>query len=303
MADSLVITEEDLGLRLDKLLSQKFPEHSRSYFQYLINEEFVLLNGHPVKKQLRPETGDKIVIDFQKPPLLDVKPEPIPLDILYEDEELLVINKPRNMVVHPAPGAYTGTFANALLHHCKQLDPKHFEDLRPGIVHRIDKDTTGALLAAKTIASHQKLTAQFSARSVKKHYLAICSSKPPEGEFSAPLRRHPIKRKQMTVHPEGKEAISAFRVLAHKENLSLVEIELITGRTHQIRAHLKKLNCPILGDPIYGSVTLNRKYRIHQQLLHAHRIHFIHPISGDPVELTAPIPSEMKDFIDLIQCS
>src|SRR5258707_56157 len=141
--DSFLITEEEVGLRLDQILSKRYPEHSRTYFQQLIEDQHVQLNGKPVKKQLRPEVGDGIEIFFQAPPQLDVQPEPVPLDILYEDEHLIAINKPANMVVHPAPGSYTGTFANALLHHCKELHPEEYDSLRPGIIHRLDKDTTG----------------------------------------------------------------------------------------------------------------------------------------------------------------
>ncbi len=300
MTDTLLISEKDSGVRIDRLLTQRFPEHSRSYFQYLIDQNHVLLNGHPIKKQCRPVIGDKIEISFQLTPELDVQPEEISLDILYEDEYLIVINKPAGMVVHPAPGAPTGTFANALLYHCKQLNVEDFEPLRPGIVHRLDKDTTGVLVGAKTHAAHKKLIEQFSARTVEKRYLAICCGVPKEGEFSAPIKRHPVNRKQMTVSSDGKEAISRFKILHRREGISLVEVELITGRTHQIRVHLKHLNCPILGDATYGSTSLNQKYKATRQMLHAHKIKFFHPISNTPLEIVAPIPNEMKNFIELL---
>lgn len=301
--NSLLICEKDLGQRLDKLLTKHFPDHSRTYFQHLIENKHILVNGKPVKKRETFYVGDNVTISFEEPPELDVKPENIPLDILFEDEHLLVINKPANFVVHPGPGVHNGTFANALLYHCKQLNTEEFIPLRPGIVHRLDKDTTGILIAAKTRTCHQKLTEQFANRSIEKHYLAICSSAPPEGLFSAPIKRHPVNRKTMHVSENGKEAISHFRLLAKKENLSLVEIKLITGRTHQIRVHLKALNCPILGDPVYGAPSLNQKYNIKRQMLHANNIKFTHPISEVSLELIAPQPKDMKKFIELIQPS
>ena len=301
MTSKIVVSEEDLGVRLDKLLAQRFSQHSRSYFQHLIDEGYVLLNGHPIKKQHRPEVGDEIAVAFQEVPKIDVKPEAIALDIIFEDEHLIAVNKPPGMVVHPAPGAYTGTFANALVHHCKELKSEDFDKTRPGIVHRIDKETSGILVAAKTLEAHKKLTEAFSKRQVQKRYLAICCGVPKEGVFSSPIKRHPLKRKQMTVSTEGKEAITCFKILARREGLSLIEAELITGRTHQIRVHLKALNCPLLGDDTYGSQTLNRKYGARRQLLHAHQIQFTHPISEVSLELVAPIPADLKNFIDLIQ--
>ncbi|NGX37855.1 MAG: Ribosomal large subunit pseudouridine synthase D [Chlamydiae bacterium] len=301
MPDTLIVSEENLGLRLDKLLAQQFPEHSRSYFQYLIDEKHVLLNGHPVKKQHRPLAGDEIAIAFQDVPNLDVKPEAIPLDIVYEDAHIIAVNKPVGMVVHPAPGAYTGTFANALMYHCKELNPDEFEKTRPGIVHRLDKETSGLLIGAKTLEAHKKLTEAFSKREVQKRYLAICCGIPKEGECSAPIKRHPIKRKQMTVSAEGKEALTRFKILARKDGLSLIEAELVTGRTHQIRVHLKHLNCPVLGDNTYGNQTLNQKYGALRQMLHAHQVQLKHPISEVSLELVAPIPTDLKNFIELIQ--
>lgn len=303
MIHSFVISDEDLSVRLDKLLPKRFPGYSRSYFQHLIDRNLILLNDLPVKKQIRPEIGDEISVAFQEIPILDVKPEPIDLEILYEDEDIIAVNKPPSMVVHPAPGAYTGTFANALMHHCKELNPKDFEELRPGIVHRLDKDTSGVIIAAKTLLAHQKLTAQFASRNIEKLYLAICCGTPPEGEFSAPIKRHPIKRKLMTVHEEGKEAITVFKVLGKSDGLAAISCKLITGRTHQIRIHLKHLKCPVLGDCTYGSEHLNQKWGANRQLLHAHKLKISHPISEIPIELTAPIPTDMKNFIDQIDLS
>ena len=294
-----VVPPADLGERLDKLLSKHFPDHSRTYFQKLIDDGQVLVNGLPVKKHYKPEKDDHIEVEFQKPPLLDVIPEPIALDILYEDEHILAVNKPAGMVVHPGAGVTVGTFANGLLHHCAELDTSEFEPLRPGIVHRLDKDTSGVLIAAKTRLAHQKLSEQFSNRKVKKRYLAVCYGTPPEGLYSAPICRHRIKRTEMHVEEGGKEAISSFKVLAKKGELSLVDVEILTGRTHQIRVHLSSLRCPVLGDPVYGSEGINKKYKIHSQLLHASELTIIHPITGAALKITCSPPSTMKNFIEL----
>ena len=299
---SFTIQEKDLNTRLDKLLARHYPEYSRTYFQYLIDQDYVLLNGLPVKKQQKVHSGDEVEIEFHLTPQIDIQPENIPLDILFEDPHVLIANKPVGMVVHPAPGTPSGTFAGALLHHCKQLNPDEFENLRPGIVHRLDKDTSGTIIAAKTARDHQKLIEQFSNREVEKTYLAICCGVPKEGEFSAPIKRHPINRKQMTVSAGGKEAISHFKVLARRVGLSLVEVKLLTGRTHQIRVHLKAMNCPILGDSTYGSTSLNKKYGAARQMLHAYSLKLSHPHSEAPLEAMAPIPDDMKNFIDLIKC-
>lgn len=295
-----VITSVEEGSRIDKVLADQYPEFSRSYFQALIEKEAILLNGKPIKKQVKTSLGDSVRVTFQEPPVLDVTPESIPLDILYEDPYLIAINKPPGMVVHPAPGHYGGTFANALTFHCKEIEIDPKAPFRPGIVHRLDKDTTGVLIAAKTLLTHQKLVEQFSSRSVQKTYLAICVGKPPEGGYSAPIGRHPVKRKEMAVIPGGKEAISLIKPLAWKTPLSLTEVRLITGRTHQIRVHMRHLGCPVLGDPVYGAPAMNKKFSVERQMLHASRIQFLHPFSGIPLDITAPLPYDMKKLIDLI---
>lgn len=295
MTKSFVVSQEELGERLDKLLTNRFPSYSRTYFQELIEKEMVLINGLSVKKRYASAEDDEISVAFQSLEGLSVEPEAIELDILFEDDAMIVINKPAGMVVHPAPGSYSGTFANALMHHCS-LNLEDFEELRPGIVHRLDKDTSGVLVGAKTRPAHQKLASQFASRTVEKHYLAICMNSPKEGRFSAPIKRHHLKRKEMTIDPEGKEAITEFKILAKKENLSLVEAKLITGRTHQIRVHLKSMNCPILGDQTYGIENSKTK----RQLLHAHKLQLSHPIHGNLINLIAPPPPDMQNFIDLI---
>lgn len=289
--DEFLITAQEAGHRIDKLLAQRFPNHSRTYFQHLIEIGCVLLNGEVVKKRILPEEGDEIEVCFQATPEASLEPENIPLEILYEDEHILAVNKPPGMVVHPAPGHWSGTFVNALLGHCSNLAPGN-DPLRPGIVHRLDKDTSGVLLAAKTTLAHQKLIEMFSTRRMQKVYLAICSGKPRNGTINLPIGRHPVHRKEMTTLPDGREAITEFQVVACNETNSLVLARPRTGRTHQIRVHLKHLGCPIVGDTLYGS---NRESE--RQLLHAYRLSFDHPITGSPMCLTAPIPEDVKNWM------
>ncbi|NGX57784.1 MAG: Ribosomal large subunit pseudouridine synthase D [Chlamydiae bacterium] len=292
--DVIIVTASEAGERLDKILAARYENrHSRTYFQYLIEEHLVSLNGAPVKKRIKPIEGDEIEVHFVLTPQTEVQPEPIPLDILYEDDDILVVNKPAGMVVHPAPGNWTGTFVNALLHHCQDLaaDPN---DVRPGIVHRLDKETSGVLIAAKNLLAQQKLIEQFANRKVKKQYTAICVGNPGKGEISAPIGRHPVHRKKMTVIEGGKPAVSHYETLAYDERLSLVSIKPITGRTHQIRVHMKHLGHPILGDPVYGNPSFNKKMGIQRQLLHAEKLSLIHPVSGKDLTFNAPMPQDMN---------
>lgn len=292
--ENLIVTSEMLEDRLDRLLTSHFPTYSRTYFQHLIENGFVMVNGVAVKKKDKPKVGDEIEICFQLTPEMNLEPENIPLDILYEDDHLIAINKPTGMVTHPAPGNYTGTFVHALLYHCQSLPCS--DTLRPGIVHRLDKDTSGVLLAAKTTEAHQKLVEMFSQREVEKVYVAICVGNPGEKTIEAPIKRHATKRKEMCVDPEGKPAISKCKVLKSNGKLSLVEIQIMTGRTHQIRVHMKHLGTPILGDPVYGLAAWNKKYSIERQMLHAYRLKFKHPITGVLMELEAPLPVSLKNF-------
>jgi 23S rRNA pseudouridine1911/1915/1917 synthase len=290
--ENIIVSDEMVKERLDRLLCQQFPTYSRTYFQYLIEQGFVLVNGLPIKKKDKPKTGDEIEICFQLTPEISLEPENIPLEILYEDEHLLAINKPAGMVTHPAPGHYTQTFVHALLYHCKTL-PRG-DTLRPGIVHRLDKDTSGVLLAAKTSEAHQKLVEMFCQRKLEKTYLAICVGTPGNGTIEAPIKRHPTKRKEMAVDPTGKAATTITNVLSFDGKLSLVEVMLITGRTHQIRVHLKHKGTPILGDSVYGSLSWNKNYDAPRQMLHAYRLSFCHPITGMKINLKAPIPADFK---------
>ncbi len=297
----IIVTFQEEGERLDKLLAKRFEDrHSRAYFQYLIEEHLVSLNGLPVKKRVKPREGDEIEIHFMMTPQIDVRPQPIDLDILYEDDDILLINKPPGMVVHPAPGNWEGTFVNALLFHCRGLAVSP-DDVRPGIVHRLDKETSGVLIAAKNLQSQQNLIEQFSGRDVKKRYLAVCVGKPGQGTISAPIGRHPVDRKKMAVRGTGKPAESQYKTLAYNERLSLVEIIPVTGRTHQIRVHMKHLGCPVLGDSVYGSPSLNEKLKAKRQLLHAKELSLRHPADGKHLTINAPIPQDMERFISQIE--
>ncbi len=291
----LIVSEQQAGSRLDTLLARQFPDFSRTYFQYLIDKKLVLVNGSSAKKRTQLAPGDEIEVEFALTEEISLEPEDIPLDILYEDEYLLAINKPAGLVVHPAVGNWRGTFVNALLYHCKTL-PKG-DTLRPGIVHRLDKETTGLLLAAKTTDTQQKLVALFAERKIEKTYLAICLGNPGNQTLTTQIGRHPTQRKKMTVLQEGgKEAITRIETETCDGKVSVVHLFPKTGRTHQLRVHLKALGCPILGDTLYGNPSANTKYGATRQLLHAQTLKFTHPQTGKAIHLEAPIPKDMHAF-------
>ncbi|MBN1914452.1 MAG: RluA family pseudouridine synthase [Parachlamydiales bacterium] len=290
-----IIYSEETSERIDKYLSCLFP-HSRTYFQFLLENGCVLVNGKIVKKRTLLKKNDEMDIFFLQTIANPIMPEDIPLDILYEDEHLLAINKPANFVVHPAPGNWEHTFVHALLFYVKKNNFTS-ETLRPGIVHRLDKDTTGVLLAAKTPLAQQKLIDLFAQRALKKTYIALCYGTPQEGEYRAPIGRHPVLRQQMAIHEKGKEAVTEIRVLVNASPFSLVKASPKTGRTHQIRLHLRALGAPILGDTLYGNNTINEKFSMRQQQLHAYSLEFIHPFSQKLLTIKAPIPTLMQNFL------
>ncbi len=295
-ADRFTVLPEDTGIRLDLLLTRKFSNRSRTYLQSLIDQGAILRNGQKVKKGEIPLTGDEILVTWIDPPPMHLKPEKIPLQILYEDAHLLAVNKPSGMVVHPAPGHSSGTFVHALLAHCEGsltvTDP-----IRPGIVHRLDKETSGVLLAAKTTVAHQKLVELFAMRQMEKEYLAVAVGAPPTGLLSAPIGRHATRRKEMAVQEEGKEAVSDIRRLAVTRELGLLLIRPKTGRTHQIRVHLKHLGHPVLGDEVYGSQKTNRMLSAPRLMLHAYRLTFLHPLTKESLQIVAPLPEDFKQFL------
>ncbi len=297
--DRLWIQEEEAGERLDKILARRFKEiHSRTYFQMLIDEHLVLVNGIPVKKRTKLQAGDEIEIQFALTPEIDLTPEDIPLDILYEDDYLIVINKPVGMVVHPAPGNWSGTFVNALLHHCKSL-PVDSDQLRPGIVHRLDKNTSGVLVAAKTTAIHQRLTEMFASREVYKEYLAICVGNPGDADIEAPIQRHPVHRQKMAIADQGKGKSALTHVRQWQLMASSASSKWsspLAGRI-KIRVHMQHRGTPILGDPVYGNDSINKKYQVSRQMLHAHLLRFKHPATGQMMEFKAPIPQDMMTML------
>lgn len=298
--DTLFVTEEEAGERLDKILASRLRQAgSRTYFQYLIEEGKVLLNGVPIKKRSKPKAGDEIEVEYILTPELTLEPENIPINIIYEDESILVVNKAPGMVVHPATGHWTGTFVNALLFHCAKSLQGSENTLRPGIVHRLDKDTSGLMVAAKTSAAQQKLIEMFAGRQVYKEYLAICIGNPKDGVIESPIGRHPVNRKLMAVlgKGEGKPALTRYHSIGFNERLSLVNVVIETGRTHQIRVHMKYHGTPILGDPLYGVPSFNAKLGVERQMLHAYKLRLNHPISGKLLEWTAEIPQDMQKII------
>lgn len=291
MSELVFIESEDEGQRLDVILAKKFP-NSRSYFQKLIEQNLVLLNGEPVKKRIKPQIGDELEVEFQLDTTPSLQAEDIPLTILFEDEDILVVNKPSQMVVHPAVGNWSGTLVNALLWRYQTL-PNDAKGVRPGIVHRLDKETSGVLIVAKTPLAHQALVSAFATRKVKKTYYAITYGFPNKGVIETYIGRDPKERQKMAVvSTGGKLAITEFETVQRDGLLSLVKVNLLTGRTHQIRVHMAHLGCPILGDSVYGLAKINRKYNIQRHLLHAYRLELMHPKFSNMLQFVAPLPQE-----------
>lgn len=299
--DSFTVQLEQAGNRLDKVLADYFKNSgSRTYFQMLIEKGLVRLNGAPVKKRFKVEAGDEVDVFFAASPEIDLVPQDISLDVLFEDHDLVIVNKPAGMVVHPAPGNWNGTFVNALLYHCRYI-PEFNSSLsssRPGIIHRLDKDTSGVLVAAKSLKAQQLMIEMFASRQVYKEYWTICHGNPGTCQINAPIGRHPVQRKLMCVREDGKAALTLCETLQTTQELSLVKVILATGRTHQIRVHLKHKGCPILGDAVYGSKHVNARFpQITRQQLHAKKLRFIHPITKAEIDCEAPFPHDMAGFL------
>ncbi len=296
--EELTVGAEDSGCRLDAFLTKQVEGLSRNRVQKLIEDGRVLINQALCEdKNYRLQTGDRVSLTIPPPGETSVEPEKIRLDIIYEDEDLLVINKPRGMVVHPAPGHVKGTLVNALLGHCRDLSGIGGV-MRPGIVHRLDKDTSGLLIVAKNDISHRSLSGQLKERQLRREYIALVNGrvKPPAGRIEAPIGRHPRHRKKMAVVKGGREAVTRYRVLRHFRRYSLLRLNLETGRTHQIRVHLASIGFPVVGDPTYtkGGTGGLPPDLAEPQALHARRIAFTHPRSGEVMELSAPLPEEFK---------
>ncbi len=286
--------------RLDKFLSIKYPMYSRHFFQNLIANKKIFVNGKNVKKSyLFLNENDSVEIHLEeKTQKSSFSPEKISIDIVYEDEHIIVVNKPRGLVVHPAAGHYEGTLVNGLLYYFKDLSTAFPEDKeRPGIIHRLDKDTSGLLLVAKNIQAKNAFSKLFLLRQIQKEYFAICINSPTVSCIKTNISRNPINRKEMMVSDKGKLAITNCKVLFSNNNLSLVQIYPLTGRTHQIRVHLKHIGCPILGDPIYGFSKKNTWYELSQQLLHATSLEFLHPFTNKKIHLKSKLPEDMEKII------
>ena len=294
----ITVTDAAIGERVDKFLSTE-TEYTRSYIAKLADEGFLFVNGKPSKVNYKLREGDEIELEVPDVEPYEVTEEDIPLDIVYEDEHILAVNKPQGMVVHPAAGNYSGTLVNALMHHCKGNLSGINGVARPGIVHRIDKDTSGVLLVAKPNAAHLHLAEQIKVHSVTRKYIALVHGhlKEQEGTVDAPIGRNPKDRKKMCVtQTNSKNAITHYRVLEEFRGYSLVECRLETGRTHQIRVHMSHIGHPVAADPVYGPKKDNLGHG--GQLLHAKMIGFIHPESGEYMELSAPLPQEFLDILD-----
>ena len=294
-----VVSEDDAKLRLDQFLARRLPEYSRSRLQQLIRTGFVRLNGQSTRPRQIVRAGDKI--DLIEPPLekIDVRPEPIPLEVLFEDGDLIVINKPAGLTVHPGAGHREHTLVNALLSHCATLSGIGGKE-RPGIVHRLDKETSGCLVVAKNDTAHRELSKQFAARTVEKIYLALVAGKlrKPTGVIEEKIGRHPIHRQRMSAtSPRGRSAKTEYRVIRSSDQASLVECRLHSGRTNQIRVHLHHLGHPVLGDKIYAPRFAKNFPR---QMLHAWKLGFHHPHTGEWKHFEAPLPADFATAIQLI---
>lgn len=296
-----LVEESDSDNRIDKYLADRAETLSRSYIQKLIKDELLLVNGEIVKANYKVKAEDDIL--FQIPAAIepDITPEDIPLDILYEDEELLVVNKPKGMVVHPAAGHYSQTLVNAVMFHCKGQLSGINGVMRPGIVHRIDKDTTGSLLVCKNNRAHENIAAQLKEHSITRKYRAICHGVCKEDAYivDAPLGRDKKDRKKMAIdYQSGKKAVTHIKVLERFSKYTYVECQLETGRTHQIRVHMTSLGYPLLGDEVYGI----RKSSFHTegQTLHAMTLGFLHPSTGKYIEVNAPLPEYFEHLLHIL---
>lgn len=295
---SLQADETYMDERLDKFLSAMLPDQSRSYLQKIIKDGNVLVNGEPKKSSYRLEDGDEVTADLPELKSPDIEPENIPLDILYEDDSILMVNKPKGMVVHPSAGHYTGTLVNAVLWHCQgQLSGINGVS-RPGIVHRIDKDTTGVLVVCKNDAAHNAVAAQLKEHSITRKYRAIVHGviKEDEGTVDEPIGRHPTERKKMASGVKnGKRAVTHYRVLERFQGYTYVECQLETGRTHQIRVHMASIHHPLLGDTVYGPA--KDSHHLEGQTLHAMVLGLIHPVTGEYLEVEAPLPEYFENLL------
>ncbi|WP_186429990.1 RluA family pseudouridine synthase [Clostridium sp. BSD9I1] len=295
-----LITEENKSKRLDTFLTENFDGKSRSFIQGLIEKEEVLVNSNIKKSNYKLRIGDEVQVNIPDPTHVNIEPEDIPIDIIYEDSDVIVVNKPQGMVVHPAPGNYEGTLVNALLNHCSDLSGINGV-ARPGIVHRIDKDTSGILVVAKNDNAHNKLSEQFKEHSITRVYLALVEGviKEDEGTIDAPLARHPKERIKIAIVPSGRRAVTHYKVIKRFKEHTLVQCKLETGRTHQIRVHMCHIGHPLVGDPVYGYK--RQKFNLEGQMLYAQKLGFIHPKTNEYIEFQCDIPSYFKNVLDILE--
>lgn len=293
-----VVPQEACDQRLDSYLAaREETDLSRSALQQLVKDGKVLCNGKPAAKNARLRPGQILTLEIPDPQPVEAVAQNIPLDIVYEDADLLVVNKPKGMVVHPAPGNPDGTLVNALLYHCRGSLSGIGGELRPGIVHRIDKDTSGLLVVAKNDAAHQGLAAQMAVHSIERAYHAVAYGgfRQDEGFVEAPIGRHKTDRKKMAIVPDGRYAYTAYRVVERYNGFTYLECRLRTGRTHQIRVHMASIGHPLAGDPVYGPKAVIT--RLQGQCLHAKVLGFTHPITGKTMRFEAPLPSWFTEFL------
>ena len=289
----------DEGLRLDRFLSEELEDHSRSFLQKLIKEGLVTVDGKPVKANYRLSAGQQVSVQVREPEEVNIEPQEMPLDILYEDGDVCIVNKPKGMVVHPAAGHYRDTLVNGIMYHCQDSLSGINGSLRPGLVHRIDKDTTGALIICKNDKAHSCIAEQLKEHSITRRYRAIIigNLSEDEGTVDAPIGRHPTQRKKMAVNRNnGKRAVTHYRVLARFRGYTYIECRLETGRTHQIRVHMASIGHPLLGDTVYGPA--KQAYpSLEGQTLHAMVIGFVHPTTGAYMEFEAPLPAYFAELL------
>jgi 23S rRNA pseudouridine1911/1915/1917 synthase len=305
------VSQEEAGERLDAYLAARIAETSRARVQRLIEDGDASVDGRARKSSYKLRGGERVEIELSAPPPLDLAPENIPLEIIYEDADLIVVNKPAGMVVHPAAGAPDGTLANALAFHFQKLS-EHGGALRPGLVHRLDRDTSGLIIVAKTAAAHENLSDQFRARTIFKSYVALVHGRVREdsGRVEEPLGRDPRHRTRMAVVRGGRTALSLWRVRRRFTRFTLLDVEIKTGRTHQIRVHLAWLKHPVVGDETYGAgrdhdqPEARLRSRIHalgRQFLHAEQLAFQHPRTAEAMSFRAPLPSELTELLDSLE--
>ena len=302
MKQHYMVSEEQEDLRIDRYLSEACEELSRSYVQKLLKNQDVLVNGGPVKASYKVAAGDQIEVDVPEAVEPEIAAEEMNLDILYEDQDVILVNKPKGMVVHPAAGHYTGTLVNGLMAHCRDELSGINGVMRPGIVHRIDMNTTGVLVVCKNDFAHNSLAEQLKVHSITRVYYAIVfgNLREDEGTVHAPIGRHPTDRKKMSIHSkQGRDAITHYRVLERFGAYTFIECRLETGRTHQIRVHMASIGHPLLGDEVYGPA--RQPFSLEGQTLHAGVLGFIHPRTGEYVEFSAPLPAYFEELLEKLR--